>query len=215
MVDIKELNHKATNSFGTPLRGDFIPDERDENIIYLHEKNTGKVVGYIDFQVIASKKTIFINDMENYLRKGAHPYKGIGNLLHELIFFTIAKENLVDYSIQLTVAHQSHIFHYMNGFRFVDARKNTEMEMLLLQGKAAYTNLENLNRFPSSMVMPRETILARVNYYKKTPGESKEESKKSSVELSENKSRAPQPPSNPTGTVEDAEVRESKLPRTR
>lgn len=172
-IDIDELEHRATNAYGTTLKAVIEQSKDDEDMYFLIEKGTNKKLGYMDFSVISSKKVVFINDMENSAHsmsttnKGKS-YVGIGSLLHEFVFYYLAKKK-IDYPIQLTKAYGSHIFHYKCGYRFRDEKANQLMEEAIQKGPEFYNKKENMKDFPDTMVMSLDEVRNRKDKYSPAP----------------------------------------------
>lgn len=140
--------------------------KESEGAYYLFERSTNEQLGYIDFDIIRknNRQLIFINDMESYSRNLG--YKGVGSLLHEFVFY-VASQLKECCALQLTVAYQSHIFHYKCGFRFKNDADNLKIEALITHLNAERnTSKAIIKQLPECMYMPENMLKSKIEQYK-------------------------------------------------
>lgn len=161
MTDV--LHRAVFNSAGGMVET-YIQKSAD-GVYYLYECESQNKLGYIDFDIIQKNfsNLIFINDMENSC---LHlDYHGIGSLLHEFVFYVAAQTRKCN-GLQLTVAYQSHLFHYKCGFRFKNDLDNLVLEKMTQQlEQDPGIKKTTLRHLPQSMYMPEGTLRNKVEEY--------------------------------------------------
>jgi len=164
MTDTNELMHNAKNGFNTRLQGYFEESKDDEGTFFLYEKGREQPIAYIDFTYLPGKNLLYINDMENYRKSGKNAYKGVGRLLHEFVFHWMAQKG-VDCPVQLTTAHQSHVFHFKCGYQFINKADNERMQTLIASEPNAAQQMKKVGEYPESMGMSQEVVQERKAHY--------------------------------------------------
>lgn len=166
-IDVSVLACGAKTPNNEVLKGVIRQDSNDPDTYFLYDtSNFPRVkVGFINMTYLADDKLLVINDMENYKRGESSRYTGVGTLLHEFAFYFAAQQSKPPASIQLCVAHQSHPFHFKQGYRFPD--KYANLNDIMSQGLPKEQGPKSL---PDTMICDKDVLKEKLaTYTNQTP----------------------------------------------